>query len=93
MIIECFNTKQIIVRTMSLRLQDRHNKCYYIFDHDIRLWQSKQKFHRYVVNPRLIVFEATEGTVIEVKAIPETLDKVIYNNFSESSGNYFRITL
>ena len=93
MIIECFNTKQVIVGTISLQLLDIHDRCYCIFDHDkTRLWRSKQRFHSYIVDPRLIAFIAV-GTIFKVKAIPETLDSVIYNSFSESSGYCFRIIL
>lgn len=92
MIIECSNIKQVIVRTASLQLQNRVNKCYYIFDYDIRLWRYKQQNYKYIVDPHLIAFEAIGSDFIKIRAILET-GRVFYNSFSESTGSLFRITL
>ncbi|MEE3344142.1 MAG: hypothetical protein VZS44_08650 [Bacilli bacterium] len=93
MIIDCPNIKQVIVRTASLQLQNRINKCYYIFDYDIRLWHYKQQNYEYIIDPHLIVFEAIGSDFIMIKAIPEGSNKVFHNSFSESTGSHLRITL
>lgn len=92
MIIDCPNIKQVIVRTASLQLQNRINKCYYIFDYDIRLWHYKQQKCEYIVDPHLIVFEAIGSDFIKIKAILKT-GKVFHNSFSESTGSFLRITI
>lgn len=95
MIIECSNVKQLIVRTASLQLQNRINKCYYIFDYDydIRLWRYKHQNYEYIIDPHLIVFEAIRSDFIMIKAIPEGSNEVFHNSFSESTRSLFRITL
>lgn len=93
-VIECSNIKQVVVKTLLLQLQDKITKHYYILDYDVHSWHSKQQYYSYcIVNPRLMVFKAIGPSYIMVKAIPERSNEVFYNNFSESSARFFKITL
>ena len=92
--INCPNIKQVIVKTLLLQLRNKINRHYYILHYDVRSWHSKQQYYSYcIINPRLMVFKAIGTSCIMVKAIPERSNEVFYNNLSELSGSYFRITL
>lgn len=96
MIIECFNTKQVIVKTALLQLRDKVRKDYYIIAADIGVctWvTTKCDVYNCVTDPYLIVFKDLKH-FITIKAISEqSLDKTINNNFQKSLRNYFRIIL
>ncbi|MEE3344144.1 MAG: hypothetical protein VZS44_08660 [Bacilli bacterium] len=94
-VIECSNIKQVIVKTLLLQLQDKIIKHYYIFDCvNVHSWHSKQLYYGSycIINPRLMVFK-NRPSYIMIKAIPEESNEVFYNNFSESSAHFFKITL
>ena len=71
----CTNTKQIIIKTASLQLQQDRHYCYNIINSEgiIKKWYSDNAYYSYILNPPLVVFKEydtiMDGNCIRVQAI------------------------